>query len=302
MKERVISKNRVVLVNTLAILTAAAIAIILHAIMPASVDLLEFDSVFVKLIGFPLVAVSYFVMLFLHCAIVMRYFGKHLSLPKLEMGFRFGLVFALIYLLGMQEVVVEASPFGEWGLAFVIYQLFMGLGDAVPVMLLCLTIAHFTLENTNTYKPNQFLGVTEKIKIVSLIAIIFLIQRAIGYETGFVISNTEVYPLPSYLWTALFGIVLGVSYVVLYPMYAKEHNKLLLSLKLVVLTIGVNWIIFNSFIGLIFSGAMPQMLLRSGIDTGMFFLSSIVISKYIIKPRIFSRYPRNRIFEVNFKR
>lgn len=72
--------------------------------------------------------------------------------------------------------------------------------------------------------------------------------------------------------------------MLLYPVLAKEQNKLLLSLKLAVLTIGVNWMMFNSFIGLILSGVMPQMLLRSGIDVAIFFLACIVISKYFVKP------------------
>ena len=132
--------------------------------MPAGVNAEKFDSVFVKLLGFPVVAASYFVLLFTHCVVVMRYFGKQSNVPKLQIGIRFGLAFAILYFFGMQEVAVEVSPFREWSL-----------------------------------------------------------------------------------------------------------------------TIGVNWIMFNSFIGLILSGVMSQMLLRSGIDVAIFFLSGIVISKYFVK-------------------
>ncbi len=249
--------------------------------MPAGVNAENFDSVFVKLFGFPVVVASYFVLLFTHCVVVMRYFGKQSNVPKLQIGIRFGLAFAILYFFGMQEVVVEVSPFSEWGFAFVSYQFFMGVGDAIPVLLLCVTVANFTLDNAHAYLPVQTLSRIEKIKAVALITLAFLIERVIGYETGIITSNCHAFPIPCYIWTILFGVVLGCCYVVLYPVLAKQ-NKLLLSFKLAVLTIGVNWIMFNSFIGLIFSDVMPQMLLRSGIDVAILFLSCIVIGKYFV--------------------
>lgn len=41
----------------------------------------------------------------------------------------------MIYLLGMEEVVVEASPFAEWEFPFVKYQFVMGIGEAYGVVL-----------------------------------------------------------------------------------------------------------------------------------------------------------------------
>lgn len=285
MKEKVISKKRVIFVNTLVILVATAIAIIIHAIVPGDVNAEDFDSVLVKLLGFPVVAVSYFVLLFLHCAIVMRYFGKRSSMTNMQIGFRFGIVFAALYLIGMQEVVVEASPYSEWGLGFVTYQFFMGISDALPALLLCVVIAHYTLINKNA-SSGQTLNLIDKTKAVALIAITLLTVRATGYETGMLDSNIDTFPIPSYLWTGVFGIVLGCCYTTLYPIFATGQNKYLLSTKLVVLTIGVNWIIFNSFIGLIFSGVMPQMFLRSGIDIAAFFVSSIILQKYVFKTNL----------------
>jgi len=277
-EETAYRKTKGVMLSILAIIFATAIAIIIHAVMPAGVNAERFDSVFVKLYGFPIVSVFYFVVLFLHCVVTMRFFGKGSNIPKLQIGLRFGVAFAVLYFFGMQEVVIEVSPFKEWGRDFVNYQFFMGAGDAIPVLLLCGTVAYLALENTNTYKFIQRLNRAEKIKAVALIAVAFLMERAIGYETGIITSSCYTYPVPCYIWTIIFGVVLGCSYLVLYPVFAKEQNKLLLSVKLVVLTIGVNWIIFNSFIGLIFSGFMPQLLLRSGLDVTVLFLSSIVIT------------------------
>ncbi|GGM20911.1 hypothetical protein GCM10011351_03460 [Paraliobacillus quinghaiensis] len=286
MKERIISVKRVIVINALAIIVAALIAIFFHAIVPADVNLEDFDSIFVKLFGFPVVAVFYFVLLFLHCVIVMRYFGKRSSITKLQIGFRFGTVFAVLYLVGMQEVVVEASPFNEWGLAFVNYQFLMGISDAIPALLLCIVTAYFTLSKKNTSSSWQLLNLIEKIKVVALITITFLIARTVGYETGVIGSNIATFPIPTYLWTIVFGVVLGWCYTVLYPIFSSGQNKFLLSYKLVVLTIGINWIIFNSFIGLIFSGVMLQLLVRCGIDIAVLFITSIIIQKYFLKSDI----------------
>jgi hypothetical protein len=98
-------------------------------------------------------------------------------------------------------------------------------------------------------------------------------------------SDIETYPVQTHLWTLLFGGVLGYAYIVLYPVFAHERRPLMLSVQLVLLTIGANWILFNSFIGLIFSGVMPQMLLRSGIDTTVVFLTSILVLRSMGRTR-----------------
>ena len=276
-----VNKNKIILINAIVIIFAAAFAIIIHAALPAPVDALDFDSLPVKLFGFPVVAVSYFLLLFIHCAIAIQYFGRQSNLPKLEAGYRFGMAFAILYLFGMQEVVVEASPFEAWGFDYVIYQFFMGLGDAIPVLLLCITLAYFTLAQRKSPAPVRTLSKRGKTLIVASFTLTFFIQRTIGYTTGLVDSNLGNYPVQTYLWTALFGAILGCAYIVLYPAFAKEQNTLSLSVQLSLLTIGANWIIFNSFIGLIFSGAMPQMLFRSGLDTVVLFLTSLAITRYL---------------------
>lgn len=46
-----------------------------------------------------------------------------------------------------------------------------------------------------------------------------------------------------------------------------------------IIVIGINWVIFYSFIGLILDGAMPQMLLRGGIDVIILLLACCVTEK-----------------------
>jgi hypothetical protein len=273
--------SRVVVFNAIAVVLATALAIVLHAALPAPVDGLEFDSLLVKLFGFPIVAVSYFLLLFTHCAIVVHTYGRGSNLPKLEVGVRFGLAFALLYLLGMQEVVVEASPFAAWGFDFVVYQLFMGVGDALPVLLLCMSVAFVSLATGERHVPAKALSAWAKSVIVASFTLSFFVQRTIGHTTGIVDSNIGSYPFPTLLWTALFGAALGCGYILLYPVFSSERRALVLSVQLVLLTVGANWMLFNGFIGLLFSGAMPQMLFRSGLDTAVMLLTSLVVLRYL---------------------
>lgn len=276
-----ISTKRVIIINTVLILFSAIFAIIVHALLPAAVDVAQFDSILVKWFGFPSVAVFYFILLFTQCAMTVRYIGLRADATKLQTGIRFGIAFALIYLLGMQEVVVEGSPFSNWGLGFVKYQFIMGIGDGIPSILLCLAIASFTLSDIEKSKPIHKLQMKKCIKVIAIFAIVIFVERMIGYESGIISSNIAIYPGPCFIWTGLFGILLGYIYVILYPLlvFKKKHYGIPLRF---IATIGVNWMIFNSFIGFIAKGAMLQMLVRSGLDVAVMIFASTVVDKYII--------------------
>lgn len=282
MKEKCISIKHVIVTYIIAILFSAIFAIIVHALLPASVDVEQFNSIFVEWFGFPVMATFYFVLLFTHCAIAVRYIGARAEISKLQIGIRLGLVFAMIYLFGMQEVIVEGSPFSAWGLEFVKYQLIMGIGDGIPAILLCLAISYFTLNKNEKSKSTHKLPLAKCIEAIAVIAIAFFVGRAIGYESGLVLSNHETYPVPCYLWTGLFGILMGCIYVILYPLLSWRKKLFGIPLRFTAI-IGMNWIIFNSFIGLIMEGAMSQMLLRSGLDVAVLFAASAVVGKYIIR-------------------
>ena len=125
MKSKERSTKSAIIASILTILGSVAFAIAVHAIMPASADEARLDSSLVMLLGFPCVAASYFVVIYTQCTIAVRYIGNRTRASNLQTGIRFGLSFALINLFGMQEVMVEASPFAKYGFEFIKYQLFM---------------------------------------------------------------------------------------------------------------------------------------------------------------------------------
>ncbi|TCT12197.1 hypothetical protein EDC18_11343 [Natranaerovirga pectinivora] len=288
MNSKCISIKRIIIINIIAILFSAIFAIIVHALLPSSLDDIQFDSILVELFGFPFVASLYFIVLFTHCAIAVRYIGVRSEATKFQIGIRFGVVFAMIYLLGMQEVVVEATAFSEWGLGFVKHNFIMGIGDAIPAISLCFVISFFTIANKEKSNLIHKLNFSDIIKAVSIIAFAIVVGRTFAYESGIITSNYDTYPIPTYVWTVLFGLMLGFIYVILYPLLAYKNNLNYIPLRLAIV-VGLNWIIFNCFIGLIFKDTMFEMLLRSGLDVLIFFIASIIIGKYIIAKEFISK-------------
>ena len=104
------------------------------------------------------------------------------------------------------------------------------------------------------------------------------VERVVGYETGFIQSDIQIYRIPTLIWTGIFGIVIGLSYVILAPIH---QNKAVF--KITILTVGVNWIIFNSFIGMILADTILVMLKRSIIDVITMYLTGILVNRLIIK-------------------
>lgn len=280
MDTKCISTRKAIVINTITIIVSTIIAIIVHAILPAAVDATKFDSILVRWFGFPAIATIYFIVLFTQCAIAVEYIGKRTNISKLQVGIRFGIAFAMIYLIGMQEVVVSGSPFSTWGMEFVKYQFVMGVGDGIPAILLCLVTSHFTLSNNNRSNLISKLSITKKLKAILLIAIFIFIERTIAYKSGLITNDTSLYPIACFVWTGCFGLSMGCIYVILYPLltFGKKHFGV--SLRFI-LVIGINWIIFNSFMGLITKGLMTQMLFRSGVDVIILFISAIVLDKYM---------------------
>jgi len=281
-----ISQKKKIISIALFVIMASVIAIGSKIMLPSEVNAEDFDSLFVRVLGFEVVASLYFIMIYAHNAVITLFFGQKSELPNNQAGLRFGICFALIYLFGMQEVVVEASPFTSWGTDFIIYQFFMGAGEAIAAVLLCTMIAKFVMAKKNSQQRNTLLSFRQKVLAVLLIAAAFTAVRIIGYEAGIMHSNANTLPIPTYLWTAIFGIVLGVCHAVLYPIFKSGENAVNQSVKIMILSVGLCWILFNLFIGLIFAGAMTDMLLRSGLDVLAVFLASVIWGKYIRRPNI----------------
>lgn len=258
------------LLSMLIIIVSALIAIILHAALPAKVDVSLLDGMLVKRCGFPVVATVYFFFLFTHCTAILIQNRNRLNSSNLTSEIYFGLSFSLIYMIGMQEIVLGTSPYTRWGVAFVYYQLLMGVGDAIPAIILCFLIgkiffcgkdnAHITIGKESIYT------------VLPFVVLIGTIRLIVSYG-GVIQSNILDYFIPVTIWGYILGFVFGIVYLLI-------ETTTLAKLKTMLLGIGINWIIFNSFMGLIKKDAMTDALLRSAIDVVSIFLA-MELSKVI---------------------
>ena len=280
-----IKKYKYIAADFFLVVFFAAAAIVLHAIMPspgATMDASEFDSLLVKKFGFPAVASGYFVVLFLHILLAVRIFASKSGIGKWKTACRFGIAFSLLYLGGMQEVMVSASPLTEYGIDFVLYELFLGLGDALPAFLLCVVLCLLHAAPSSSVQRKNVINKANVIRI-AMIAAAFFIWRMSGYFTGITDNEISQYPVPVVLWTALFGTALGVGYCLLKPYFKNSVKGRIVGLFL---TVGVNWIWFNCYIGLIAADAFLFMVLRSGTDVLAMLFGGLIAEIIIRKQRM----------------
>ena len=272
---------RRILLDYILVLLFAAAAIVLHAIMPspgATMDTSVFDSMLVKKFGFPAVATGYFVILFLHILSVIKVFSVKSDIGKWKTGCCFGMAFALLYLGGMQEIMVSASPLTEYGIDFILYVFFLGLGDAMPVFLLCILLCGVHCVPAADQRGNKIFCKENHIRIIS-IACAFFLWRMFGYVTGIVDNEMTIYPVPVVIWTFVFGSVVGLGYCLI-NYSCKDKGRKVFRLFL---TIGVNWIWFNCYIGLIAAHTFLFMVLRSGLDVFAILVGSLLAEVFIQK-------------------
>lgn len=271
-------------IGILCVLAAAVFAILVHALLPspgATLDVTEFDGFLVQKLGFPVVASVYFIILYLHIWLLIKYYGAKSEVSNKEIGIRYGVAFGVLYLVGMQEVVVSSSPFDTYGADFVAFQFFMGLGDAIPVMALCLVVSIFTLRQRRERKERLDYRCKNCIVTVCVIAILFFVQRTIGYYVDYLDSDIQQYPIPVLVWTAVTGVAFGIIYLILRPIYEGiKHRKK--TIQIVVVSLGLNWIWFNCFMGLILKGLFVKMCIRGGIDVVVVMVGCL-LSGYIVK-------------------
>ena len=207
--------------------------------------------------------------------------------------------FALLHMGGMQEVMVSSSPLTEYGLDFVRYEFFLGLGDALPAFLLCIVLCILHCAASADVPDKKVFCEKNFIRIMS-ISSAFFAWRLFGYITGIVDNEMEFYPAPVLAWTFVFGIIAVIAYCLIdhtLPQEAcrpkenvlrnnqgnvcpDERTKKRKMIRFFAI-IGVNWIWFNCYIGLIAAYTFWFMVLRAGADVlalviGGFFSERII--------------------------
>lgn len=274
--------NRIIL-SILFSLLGAGIAIIIHALMPspgADVTDTPYNSILVNTLGFPVVASLFLIVQYTYILFVIRFGGRNTNISKTQIGLRFGLAIGLLYMIGMQEVVVESSPFAVYGIDFIAYQFFMGLGDAIPILAFSLVsgVVFLNHRTNNNDSPSNKLSKKKILLGILLISMLLFAIRMCGNVTGIIGSDIEHYPAPTMIWTLAFGVTMGGIYFLIRPIFAHTNHALS---KNVILSIGLNWIWFNSMIILLMADTAGEMLFRSTADITTLYIGALLFEKLI---------------------
>ena len=99
-----------------------------------------------------------------------------------------------------------------------------------------------------------------------------------GYVTGIVDNEMSIYPMPVVIWTFVFGAVIGLGYCLINYLFNDSERRIVR----LFLTIGVNWIWFNCYIGLIAAHTFLLMVLRSGLDV-LAMLAGSILAEVLIR-------------------
>jgi len=251
----------------LSVVVSAIVAIAAHAALPAKVDTALLDGALVQRFGFPVVAVVYFLVLFTHAALVAAVSRRTTRTSAFGHGLRLGSAFAVMYLIGMQEIMLDASPFPAWNWDFILYQAIIGLGDAIPVILLCVVVS------TPSAAPSDPVERKSRIRPAMMLIMAAAVgtTRWIMSGLGVIESSLADYPLGVVGWGYLLGLGFGIAFLLLTE--TGGNGK-----AIMIYGVCLNWIIFNAFIGLVFAGKMGDALLRSSIDAAAIALSMALIT------------------------
>lgn len=254
----------------LSIIFTTLFAILFHKFLPSDANSSNANSILVQNFGFPVVAIFYFFILFCLCSFSIYHLGLKSQLSKRDIFLRFGIGYGMLYFIGMFEIV----PGIAWNVSVGINQIAVGIGDAIPAIVISFLISRLIPHESRISR--SFFN-KEIISLIVYVAIINFVLRMIGYSTGIIDSAINDYCIPVIIWTILFSITLGIVIAILYPFF---HDGSKFMVSRVLISFGLNWFWFNSFMALIMKGLMGTIIIRVTVDLLGIICSILIYRRY----------------------
>ena len=262
-----------------------------------TVAVFEYNAL-VKTIGLPLSATLYLLVAF---GVMAFLFNRNQILSpnrSFTAGARFGVALALLWIVGIMETSpIVGSP---------VLDEFMGsLADATPILGLGLLLGRFAapkialLAALSVKKQSPVPIFRGTVVPVVLILVAYLAGRYFAYAVVGITSGYVQRPLPTLIWTLGMGLSIGIMYDLFSP-NAVSRSPLKKALWFGLCLFGINWMIFNLFMCIIFTVAPADLVLRCLIDVFMvsaaIFVSAMILDRTQAQdPAVSTEVPGSRV-------
>lgn len=174
---------------------------------------------------------------------------------KLAQGLKFALAYSLIWIVYLLEPLPHVAPLDR-----ITYL----LADSLALVMMGLVVGALFGRSSKAKnqpivkKPNAALDVI-------IVAAIFSLGRLAQYFVFNIYSLVETQLVETLIWTAVTGLVSG-GVMVWLSQYIKQRTPLVDALVVGGLLFGLNLLLFNFFMPLVFKADLPDLLLRTGVD------------------------------------
>lgn len=211
-------------------------------------------SFLVENLGLELTLILWYILSFGAVVYLFYRLMKMYGIESREVGIRYGLAVALLWLIGMLEgVTLFGNPF--------LNEFVTGLCDAIPILLMILVLTRLLPQ-----KKAKPINVKAMLQTLLIFTTVFVSGRVMFYGTGLIHSGLGDRPLGTILWTIAMGLVIGFMFhsLCLEKWSMKQGNKVVLFSCII---FGLNWAVFNMFMPFLFSGALLSAIIRVVMDT-----------------------------------
>ena len=189
---------------------------------------------------------------------------------KIIQGLKYGIFCSLLWCAYLLEPLphVAAADKITYPLADTAALLIMGL--------LVGALCGKTKRDTPTYYAFK------DIKGTICVAGCFVIGRILQYHIFHIYSSYSAYPTKTLIWAALTGLTIGICCIWI-SCYVNQKSRLSKALVTGGLLFGADYTLFNFFMPLVFDADIPDLLLRTAVD------STAVIIGCLFLPQVIKR-------------
>lgn len=234
--------------------------IIAQLLIPAGEQTVLMPSIFVTSGTMPLVFTVYGIFCYSIIAILFLIIRNYLSGNKIIQGLKYGAVLSAIWTIYLLEPLPHVASLDKFAYP---------LADSFALIVMGILVGNFFGQSKKL--EHKKLCFQEYIVPFLTISVCFIIGRLIQYNAIKIYSCYNTERLDTVIWCICTGIIVALS-IIFFKRHLKPNNFIYNALITGGVLFGINLILFNFFVPLVFKADILDLILRTVID----FLSVII--------------------------